>query len=162
MSSDELESNNRHICTTLQQPTAKIHFNNKRTRRNSNQRSQPNMKEGTTMDPSSYPSPSSSSKEDQRRADRSSDNSSTMAKPDMIHRTGKRECSIPYTWLEQRNSGTRIIVNQEEFETPAREDMLFPDGSKARKGRRFARKIQRILNVSKVAIDMILQGIRDN
>ncbi|KAA6389828.1 MAG: hypothetical protein EZS28_014646 [Streblomastix strix] len=38
--------------------------------------------------------------------------------------------------------------------------MLFPDGPKARKGRRFARKIFRILNVSKGAIDMILYGQR--
>ncbi|KAA6355860.1 MAG: hypothetical protein EZS28_048614 [Streblomastix strix] len=80
----------------------------------------------------------------------------------MVRRTGKRECSIPYAWLEQRNSGTRNIVNQEEFETPSRKDMLFPDGSKARKGRRFARKILRILNVSKGAIDMILYGQRYN
>ncbi|KAA6332946.1 MAG: hypothetical protein EZS28_053223, partial [Streblomastix strix] len=122
MSSDEFESNNRLIFTTLQQPTAEIHVNDKRTRRNSYRRSQSNMEEGTTMDPSSYPSPSSSSEEDQRRADRSNGNSSTMARPNMVHRTGKRECSIPYAWLEQRNSGTRNIVNQEEFETPARED----------------------------------------
>ncbi|KAA6399133.1 MAG: hypothetical protein EZS28_005346 [Streblomastix strix] len=66
------------------------------------------------------------------------------------------KCSIPYAWLEQRNFGTRNIVNQEEFETPARKDMLFPDGPKARKGRRFARKILIKLNVSKGAIDMIL------
>ncbi|KAA6391457.1 MAG: hypothetical protein EZS28_013019 [Streblomastix strix] len=36
MSSDELESNNRFILTTLQQSTAKIHVSNKRTLRNSN------------------------------------------------------------------------------------------------------------------------------
>ncbi|KAA6397920.1 MAG: hypothetical protein EZS28_006553 [Streblomastix strix] len=162
MSSDELESNNRLIFTTLQQPTAKIHVNNKRTRRNSNRRSKSNLEEGTSMDSSSYPSTSSSSEEDQRRVDRSNDNNPTMARPDMVHRTGKRECSIPYAWLEQRNSGTRNIVNQEEFETPAREDMLFPDGPKARKGRRFARKILRILNVSRGAIDMTLYGQRYN
>ncbi|KAA6380684.1 MAG: hypothetical protein EZS28_023785, partial [Streblomastix strix] len=40
--------------------------------------------------------------------------------------------------------------------------MLFPDGQKARKGRRFARKVLRILNVSKGAIDMILYGQRYN
>ncbi|KAA6358158.1 MAG: hypothetical protein EZS28_046315, partial [Streblomastix strix] len=100
--------------------------------------------------------------EDKRRADRINDNSSTVARPDIIYRTGKRECSILYAWLEQRNSGTRNIVNQEEFETPSRKDMLFFDGPKARKGRRFARKIQRILNVSKGAIDMILYGQRYN
>ncbi|KAA6360196.1 MAG: hypothetical protein EZS28_044278 [Streblomastix strix] len=114
------------------------------------------------MDSPSYPSPSSSSEEDKRRTDRSNDNSSSMARPDMVHRTGKRECSIPYAWLEQRNLGTRNIVNQEEFETPSRKDMLFPDGPKARMGRRFARKILRILNVSKGAIDMILYGQRYN
>ncbi|KAA6395733.1 MAG: hypothetical protein EZS28_008735 [Streblomastix strix] len=64
--------------------------------------------------------------------------------------------------MEQRNSGTRNIVNQEEFETPSRKDMLFPDRPKARKGRRFARKILRILNVSKGAIDTILYGQRYN
>ncbi|KAA6378155.1 MAG: hypothetical protein EZS28_026317, partial [Streblomastix strix] len=160
MSSDELESNNRLIFTTLQQPTAKIHVNNKRTRRNSDRRSKLNLEEGTSMDSPSYPSPSSSSEEDQRRADRSKDNSSPMARPDMVHRTGKRECSIPYAWLEQRNSGTRNIVNQEEFETFSREDMLFPDGPKVRKGRRFARKILRILNISKGTIDMNLCGQR--
>ncbi|KAA6368119.1 MAG: hypothetical protein EZS28_036354, partial [Streblomastix strix] len=53
-----------------------------------------------------------------------------LSRLDMIYRTGKRECSIPYAWLEQRNSGTRNIVNQEEFETPSRQDMLFPDGPK--------------------------------
>ncbi|KAA6388314.1 MAG: hypothetical protein EZS28_016161 [Streblomastix strix] len=162
MSSDEFEPNNRLILTTLQQSTVKIHINNKRTRRNSNRCSQSDMKEGTPMDSSFYPSPSSSSEEDQRRADRSNDNSSTTPRPDMVQRTGKRECSIPYAQLEQRNSGTRNIVNQEKFETPSREDMLFPDGSKARKGRRFARKILRIFNVSKRAIDMILYGQRYN
>ncbi|KAA6395160.1 MAG: hypothetical protein EZS28_009318 [Streblomastix strix] len=40
--------------------------------------------------------------------------------------------------------------------------MLFPDGPKARKGRRFARKILRILNVSRGAIDAILYGQRYN
>ncbi|KAA6370656.1 MAG: hypothetical protein EZS28_033818 [Streblomastix strix] len=45
MSSDELESNNRLIFTTLQQPTVKIHVNDKRTRRNSNRRTQSNMEE---------------------------------------------------------------------------------------------------------------------
>ncbi|KAA6363145.1 MAG: hypothetical protein EZS28_041327 [Streblomastix strix] len=40
--------------------------------------------------------------------------------------------------------------------------MLFPDGPKAKKRRRFARKILRILNVSKGAIDMILYGLRYN
>ncbi|KAA6397962.1 MAG: hypothetical protein EZS28_006509 [Streblomastix strix] len=162
MSSDELESNNRLIFTTLQQPTAKIHVKNKRTRRNSNRRSQSNMEDGTSMDSPSYPSLSSSSEEDKRRADQSNDNSFTMARPNMLYRTGKRECSIPYALLELRNSGARNIVNQEEFETPSRKDMLFPDGLKARKGRRFARKILRILNVSKGAIDMILYGQRYN
>ncbi|KAA6362670.1 MAG: hypothetical protein EZS28_041803 [Streblomastix strix] len=162
MSTEELESNNRLIFTTLQQLIAKIHVNSKRTRRNSNRRSQSNMEDGTSMDSSSYPSPSSSSEEDKRRTDRSNDNSSTMARPDMVYRTGKRECSIPYAWLEQRNSGARNIVNYEEFETPARKDMLFRDGPKARKGRRFARKILRILNISKGTIDMILYGQRYN
>ncbi|KAA6354561.1 MAG: hypothetical protein EZS28_049912, partial [Streblomastix strix] len=80
----------------------------------------------------------------------------------MVHRTDKRECSIPYAWLEQRNSGTRNIVNQEEFETPSRKDLLFPDEPKAKKTRRFTRKIQRILSVSKGAIDTILYGQRYN
>ncbi|KAA6356668.1 MAG: hypothetical protein EZS28_047805, partial [Streblomastix strix] len=162
MSSDELEPNNRFILTKLQQSTAKIHVNNKRTRRNNNRRSKSNMEEGTPMDSSSYPSPSSSSEEDQRRRDRCNDNRSTIAGLDIVHRTGKREQSIPYAWLEQRNSRTRNIVNQEEFETFSRNDMLFPDGSKARKGRRFTRKILRILNVSKGAIDMILYKQRYN
>ncbi|KAA6403983.1 MAG: hypothetical protein EZS28_000493 [Streblomastix strix] len=151
MSSDELEHNNRIIFSTLQQSTAKIHVNKKETRRNNNRCSQSNMEEGTTMDSTSYPSPSSSSEEDQRRADRSNDNSSTMARPDMVHRTGKRECSVPYAQLEQRNSGTKNIVNQKEFETFIRKDMLFSDGPKARKGRRFARKIFRIKNFLKGA-----------
>ncbi|KAA6361296.1 MAG: hypothetical protein EZS28_043176, partial [Streblomastix strix] len=47
---------------------------------------------------------------------------------------------------------------EEEFETPSRKDTLFPDGPKARKGRRFTKKILRIRNVSKGAIDMILYG----
>ncbi|KAA6392719.1 MAG: hypothetical protein EZS28_011753 [Streblomastix strix] len=162
MSSDELEPNNRFILTKLQQSTAKIHVNNRRTWRNSNRCSKSNMQEGSPMYSSSYPSPSNSSEEDHRRADRSNGNCSTMARPDMVHRTRKRECSIPYAWLEQRNSGTRNIVNQEEFETPAREDMLFLDGLKVRKGRRFTRKILRILNVPKGAIDMILYGQRYN
>ncbi|KAA6369926.1 MAG: hypothetical protein EZS28_034546 [Streblomastix strix] len=85
-----------------------------------------------------------------------------MNRPDMVHRTGKREYSIPYAWLEQQNSGTRNIVNQEEFETPSRQDLLFPDGPKARKGRRYIRMVLRILNVSKRAIDMILYGQRYN
>ncbi|KAA6395542.1 MAG: hypothetical protein EZS28_008930 [Streblomastix strix] len=76
----------------------------------------------------------------------------------MVHRTGKRECLISYAWQAQRNSRTRNIVNQEEFETPSRQDMLFPDGPKASKERRFARKILRILNVSKGAVDMIFYG----
>ncbi|KAA6377356.1 MAG: hypothetical protein EZS28_027121 [Streblomastix strix] len=80
----------------------------------------------------------------------------------MVYRTGKRECSIPYAWLELRNSGTRNIVNQKELETPSRKDMLFPDGLKASKGRRFVRQIQIILNVSKGAVDMILYGQRYN
>ncbi|KAA6393738.1 MAG: hypothetical protein EZS28_010741 [Streblomastix strix] len=146
----------------IKQSTTKIHVNNKRTRRSCNRCSQSSKDEGTSMDSSSYPSPSSNSEEDQRRADRSNDNSSIMARPDMVHRTSKRKCSIPYAWLEQRNSGTRNIVNQEEFETPASKDMLYSDGPKARKGRRFARKILRILNVSKGAIDMILYGQRYN
>ncbi|KAA6366567.1 MAG: hypothetical protein EZS28_037907 [Streblomastix strix] len=162
MSSDELESNNRLILTALQQPTAKIHVNNKRTWRNSNRCSKLNLEDGTSMDSPSYPSPSSSSEEDKRRTDRSNDNSTSMVRLDMVHKTGKRECSIPYAWLEQRNLGTRNIVNQEEFETLSSKDMLFPDGPKARKGRRFARKILRILNVSKGAIDMILYGQRYN
>ncbi|KAA6376873.1 MAG: hypothetical protein EZS28_027600 [Streblomastix strix] len=132
--SDKLEPNNRFILATLQQSNAKIHVKNKRTRRNSNRRSQSNMEEGTSMDSSSYPSFSSSSEEDQRRADRSNDNSSTMARPDMTYRTGKRECSIPQAWLGQRNSGTRNIVNQEELETSSRKYILFPDGPKAKKG----------------------------
>ncbi|KAA6358051.1 MAG: hypothetical protein EZS28_046422, partial [Streblomastix strix] len=162
MSSDELEPNNRFILTTLLQSTAKINVNKKMTRRNSNRCSQTNMEEGTPMDSSSYPSPSCSSEEDQRRTDRSNDKSSTTARPDMVHRTGKRACSIPYAWLEQRNSGTRNIINQEKFETLSRKDMLFPDGPKARKGRRFTIKILRLLNVSKGAIDMILYGQRHN
>ncbi|KAA6381505.1 MAG: hypothetical protein EZS28_022969 [Streblomastix strix] len=162
MSSDELESNNRLISTTLHQSTAKIHVNNKRTRRNSNRRSQSNMEEGTPMDSSSYHSPFSSSEEDQRRKFRSNDNSSTMARTYIVYRTGKRKCSILYAWLQQRNSGTGNIVNQEEYETPSRQDLLFFEESKARKGRRFARKILRILNVSKGAIDMILYGQRYN
>ncbi|KAA6390221.1 MAG: hypothetical protein EZS28_014252 [Streblomastix strix] len=40
--------------------------------------------------------------------------------------------------------------------------MLFTDGPKAKKGRRFTRKIFRILNLSKGAIDMILYGQRYN
>ncbi|KAA6382813.1 MAG: hypothetical protein EZS28_021665 [Streblomastix strix] len=40
--------------------------------------------------------------------------------------------------------------------------MLFPDGLMARKGRRFAKKFLKILNVSKGAIDMILYGYRYN
>ncbi|KAA6400985.1 MAG: hypothetical protein EZS28_003486, partial [Streblomastix strix] len=40
--------------------------------------------------------------------------------------------------------------------------MLFPDRPKAKKGIRFVRKILRILNVSKGAIDMILYGQRFN
>ncbi|KAA6354224.1 MAG: hypothetical protein EZS28_050249, partial [Streblomastix strix] len=40
--------------------------------------------------------------------------------------------------------------------------MLFPDGPKARNGRRFVRKILRILNVIKGAVDMILYGQRYN
>ncbi|KAA6374392.1 MAG: hypothetical protein EZS28_030081 [Streblomastix strix] len=64
-----------------------------------------------------------------------------MTRPDIAHRTGKRECSFTYTLLEQRNSGTGNIINQEEFETPFRQDMMFPDGPKARKGRRFSYKI---------------------
>ncbi|KAA6380473.1 MAG: hypothetical protein EZS28_024001 [Streblomastix strix] len=162
MSSDELEHNNRLILTTLQQNIAKIHVNNKRTWENSNRSTQSSMKEGTSMDSSSYPSPSSSSEEDQRRADRSNDNSPTMARSDMVYRTGKRECSIPCTLLEQRNSGTRNIVNQEEFETLSWQDMLFPAGPKARKRRRLARKILGKLNVSKGAIDIILQRQRYN
>ncbi|KAA6394078.1 MAG: hypothetical protein EZS28_010392 [Streblomastix strix] len=140
----------------------RIHVNNKRTRKKSNRCSQSNMEEGTPMDSSSYRSLSSNSEEDQRRADRSNDISSTMARPDIVHRTGKQERTIPYAWLKQRDSGTRNIVDQEEFETPARDDMLFPDGPKARKGRRFVRKILRILNVSKGAINMILYGQRYN
>ncbi|KAA6394350.1 MAG: hypothetical protein EZS28_010122 [Streblomastix strix] len=159
-SSNELEPNNRLIFTQLQQPTAKIHVNNKRTRRNSNRCSQSNVEEGTIMDSSSYPSPFSGSEEDQRRVDLRNDNSSTMARLDMGHRTGKRECSIPYNWLEQRNSGTRNIVNQEKFETTSRQNMLFPDGPKARKGRRFVKKILKILNQSRGSIDMILYGQR--
>ncbi|KAA6395507.1 MAG: hypothetical protein EZS28_008960, partial [Streblomastix strix] len=162
MSSDELEPNNRLILTTLKQPTAKIHVNNKRTRRNSNRRSQSNMEDGTSMDSSSYPSPSSYSEKDQKRSDRNSDNSSTMTRSDMVYKTGKRECTVPYALLEQRNFGTRNIVNQEKFETPSRKDMLFPDGPKAKKGRRFARKILRMLNVSQGVIDMILYGQRYN
>ncbi|KAA6384842.1 MAG: hypothetical protein EZS28_019631 [Streblomastix strix] len=162
MSSDELESNNRLILTTLQQPTAKIHVNNKRTRINSNRCSQSNIEDGTSMGSSSYPPPSSSSEEDQRRADRSNDNSSTVARQDKVYRTGKREYSIPSAWLEQRNSGIRNIINQEKFETSSKKDMLFPDGLKARKERRFAKKILRILNVSKGAIDNILCGQRYN
>ncbi|KAA6374682.1 MAG: hypothetical protein EZS28_029789, partial [Streblomastix strix] len=149
MSSDELESSNRLIFTTLHQSTAKIHVNNMRTRRNSNRRSQSNMEEGTTMDSSSYPSPSSSSEEDQRRADRSNDNSPTMARPDIAHSTDKRECQISYAWLEQRNSGTRNIVYQEEFENPSGQDMLFLDGLKASNGRKFTKMILIILNLSK-------------
>ncbi|KAA6385934.1 MAG: hypothetical protein EZS28_018540 [Streblomastix strix] len=145
MSSDELEPNNRFILTTLQQPTAKIHVNNRRTRGNSNRHSQSSNEERTSKDSSSYPSPSCSSEDVQRRTDRSNDNNSTLAKLDIIHRTGKRECQISYAWLEQRNSGTRNIVNQEEFETPSRKDMLFPDRPKTRKGRRIAIKIQEYL-----------------
>ncbi|KAA6358304.1 MAG: hypothetical protein EZS28_046169 [Streblomastix strix] len=133
VSSDEHESNNRLIFNILQQPTAKFHVNKKRTRRNSNRRSQSNMEDGTSMDSSSYTSPSSSSEEDQRKADRGNDNSSTIARPDMVHRTGKRECSFLYAWLEQRNSGTRKFVNQKEFETPPGKDMLFHNGPKPRK-----------------------------
>ncbi|KAA6368254.1 MAG: hypothetical protein EZS28_036218 [Streblomastix strix] len=62
------------------------------------------------------------------------DNSSTIIRPDMVHRTGKRECSILYAWLKQRNSGIRNIVNEEEFETPFMQKMLFPAGPNARKG----------------------------
>ncbi|KAA6376043.1 MAG: hypothetical protein EZS28_028430 [Streblomastix strix] len=131
MSSDELEPNNRFILTTLQQSTDKIHANNMRTRRNNNRCSQPNIEERTPMDSSSYSSSSSSSEEDQRGAYRSNDNSFIMARPDMVHRTGKRECSIPYAWLEQLNSETKNIVNQEEFGTLSRQDILFPDGLKA-------------------------------
>ncbi|KAA6371075.1 MAG: hypothetical protein EZS28_033397 [Streblomastix strix] len=40
--------------------------------------------------------------------------------------------------------------------------MLFPDRPKARKGRRFVRKILRVINISKGAIDMILYGQRYN
>ncbi|KAA6376645.1 MAG: hypothetical protein EZS28_027829 [Streblomastix strix] len=104
MSSNELEPNNRLILTIHQQPAAKIRINNKRTRRNSNRRSQSNMEEGTSMDSSCYPSLSSSSEEDLRRTDRSNDNRSTMARPDMVLRTGKREFSIHYAWLDQRKS----------------------------------------------------------
>ncbi|KAA6387032.1 MAG: hypothetical protein EZS28_017440, partial [Streblomastix strix] len=57
---------------------------------------------------------------------------------------------------------TRNIVNYEEFETPSRQNMLFLDGPNARKGRRFARKIFRILNVFQGAIDMNLYGQRYN
>ncbi|KAA6388480.1 MAG: hypothetical protein EZS28_015995 [Streblomastix strix] len=162
MSSVELELNIGLIFTTLQQSTAKIHVNNKKTRRNCNRCSQSNKEEGTAMNSSSYLPPSSSSEEDQRRADRSNDNSSTIAGPDMVHRTGKRECSILYVWLEQRSSGIKNIINQEEFETPSRKDMLLSDGLKARKGRIFTRKILRIPNVLKGAIYMILYGQRCN
>ncbi|KAA6397610.1 MAG: hypothetical protein EZS28_006861 [Streblomastix strix] len=72
----------------------KIQVNNKKTRRNCNRRSKLNLEDGTSMDSSSYPSPSSSSEEDQRRADRSNDNCSTMARLDVVYRTGIRECSI--------------------------------------------------------------------
>ncbi|KAA6403179.1 MAG: hypothetical protein EZS28_001305 [Streblomastix strix] len=84
------------ILTTLQQFTAKTHVNNKKTLRNSNRRSQSSIEERTSMDSSSYPSPSSSSEKDRRRADRSNDNCTTMARSDMVYRTGKRECTIPY------------------------------------------------------------------
>ncbi|KAA6377039.1 MAG: hypothetical protein EZS28_027434 [Streblomastix strix] len=80
----------------------------------------------------------------------------------MVYRTDKREYSILYALPEQQNSGIKNIVNQEEFETPSRQDMLFPDGPKARKGRRYARKILRILNFSKGAINMILFGQKYN
>ncbi|KAA6394150.1 MAG: hypothetical protein EZS28_010325 [Streblomastix strix] len=156
MSLDELEPNNRLIFTPLQQSTAKIHFNNKKTLRYNTRRSQSNMEEESTVDSSSYPSPSSSSEDNQRRTDRSNDISSNVARPDMEYRTGKRECSIPYACLEQPNSGARNIVNEEGSKTPNRQDMQFPEDQTSRKGKRFARKILRILNVSKEAIHTIL------
>ncbi|KAA6366334.1 MAG: hypothetical protein EZS28_038139, partial [Streblomastix strix] len=86
LSSDEFYQNSRFILTTLQQPSAKIHVNNMRTRRNSNRCSQSNMEERTAMDSSSPPSHSSSSEEDQRNTDRSNDNSSTMDRPDKAYK----------------------------------------------------------------------------
>ncbi|KAA6381281.1 MAG: hypothetical protein EZS28_023194 [Streblomastix strix] len=131
MSSDELEPFNGLILTTLQQSTAKIHVNNNGTMRNSNRRTQSNIEEGISLDSSTYPSLFRCSDEDQRRAYRNNDNSSTMAKPDTVIRTGKRECSILYDWLEQRNSRTGNNVNKKEFETVSRQNMSFPDELKA-------------------------------
>ncbi|KAA6374778.1 MAG: hypothetical protein EZS28_029692 [Streblomastix strix] len=71
-----------------------------------------------------------------------------MSRLKLFHRTGKRESPIPYAWLEQRNSGTRNIDNQEEFETPSRQDMLFPDCLKARKGRRFLKVPAQFISVN--------------
>ncbi|KAA6380018.1 MAG: hypothetical protein EZS28_024457 [Streblomastix strix] len=68
MSSDELEPNNRFILITLQYSTAKIHVRQRWKLRNSNRCSQSNMEEGTSMDSSSYPSPSCSSEENERKS----------------------------------------------------------------------------------------------
>ncbi|KAA6364299.1 MAG: hypothetical protein EZS28_040174 [Streblomastix strix] len=54
--------------------------------------------------------------------------------------------------------GTRNIIIIEEFENPTREDKLFPDGLKAREGRRYTSRILKTLNLSKGAMDMILYG----
>ncbi|KAA6386052.1 MAG: hypothetical protein EZS28_018418, partial [Streblomastix strix] len=105
---------------------------------------QSSVQEGIILDSSSYPSPFIGSIEDQRRTNKSNKSSSTISRPDMVYRTNKKQSSIPYAWLEQRNCGTRNIDNQEELETPSRKDMLFPDGPKAGKGRRFTRKILRV------------------
>ncbi|KAA6382936.1 MAG: hypothetical protein EZS28_021535 [Streblomastix strix] len=119
-----LNPTNIPILTTFQQLIPNIHVKKKRTWINGNLSTQIIIEEGVPMNSSSYPSPSSSSEEDKRRADRCNDNSPTMARPDMVYRTGKRECSIPYTWLEQRNSGTRTITNTKEFKTLTKEDKL--------------------------------------
>ncbi|KAA6368914.1 MAG: hypothetical protein EZS28_035560 [Streblomastix strix] len=135
ISSDELEPYNRCILASLQQATAKIHVINKRRWGNSNLRSQSSPEEGISMDSSSYHSHSINYEEDQRRTNRSNESNSIIFGPDMVYRTGKRECSIPYPWLGQQNYGSKDIINQEEFETPSKQDKLFPDEPKVRKGR---------------------------
>ncbi|KAA6383414.1 MAG: hypothetical protein EZS28_021060 [Streblomastix strix] len=143
MSQDELERNNKLILIILQQCTALIHIINKSSWVNNNRRSQSNMEEGTTMDSSSYPSPSSSSEEDLRSADRSNDNNSTMARPDMVHRT--------QTSLIKKN-----------IKLFSRQNTLLSIGSKARNGNRQARKTLRIYYLSKGIMDMILYEQRYN
>jgi hypothetical protein len=118
------------------------------------------MDERTSLDQLSNSTSPSSSEEDSGIEDYGNNIGPSVAGTNMVHRTSKRESSIPYSWLEQRNTGTRNIIDTEELETPTRKDMLFPNGPKAGKGRRYIRRIMRALKLSETAIDMILYGQR--